>query len=110
MKNVLWYLGFLSALSLLYFVDGDWLFLCWLGFAPYFATYWAKDERVELNEGRATRNAVLWVMFSGAVVIIYRAIAQNPHPMSLNWAFVLLWSGSFFVCFFSFVYYDFTGR
>jgi len=110
MKNVLWYLGFLSPMSLLYFVDGDWVFLCFLGFFPYFAIYLAKDERVELNMGRATRNAFLWVIFSGAVIIIYLAITQNPYPKSLNWAFSLLWSGSLLICPFSFLYYDLTGR
>ena len=108
MKNVLWYLGFLSAMSLLYFVDGDGGFLCFLGFVPYFATYWTKDERVELNIGRAARNAVLWVIFSGAVSIVYFMFTGDKE--AFRWAFVALWAGSLSICLLSFFYYDAIGK
>jgi hypothetical protein len=109
MKNALWCLGFLSLLSLLYFVDGGWTHLCFLGFVPYFATYWAKDERFELNVGRAAGNAFLYAVFSGAVSIVYISLTGKTV---YNWAFafVALWAGCIIVCVLSFYYYDLTGR
>lgn len=108
MKNVLWYLGFLSFLSILYFVNGNWRYLCFLGFFPYFVTYWAKDERVELNVGRASRNAFFYTVASGTASIVYISMTQNTA--FFKWAFVILFAGGVIICAFSFVYYDFTGR
>lgn len=104
MKNALWYLGFLSFLSLLYFVHKNWVFFSFLGFLPYFATYWAKDERVESNVGRSSRNAFLYVVASGALSIVYISLTGDVHAFA--WAFTLLFAGSVIVCVLSFIYYD----
>ncbi len=108
MKNVLWYLGFLSFLSVLYFVTGKWTFLSFLGFLPYFVAYWAKDERVEVNVGRASRNAFLYTVASGTLGIIYVSITGDVTALSL--AFILLFAGAMIICVLSFLYYDLRDR
>jgi hypothetical protein len=107
MKNVLWYLGFLSFLSILYFVNGNWGFLCFLGFLPYFAAYWAKDERVDINVGRASRNAFLYTVAAGAFGIVYICVTGDE---AFRWAFALLFTGCIVICVLSFLYYDIRGR
>ena len=105
MKNVLWYLGFLSLLSLLYFVNGNWLFFSFLGFLPYFVAYWAKDERVDVNVGRASKNAFLYIIIAGAFSIVYISLT-GLHALE---AYALLFAGSIITCVLSFVYYDLRG-
>lgn len=107
MKNPIWYLGFLSLLSLLYSVKGTWTYLCFLGFIPFFLTYWAKDERVDVNVGRASRNAFIYVVASGAVSIVYSSLTGDVT--ALRWAFALLFSGCIIICVLSFLYYDLRG-
>ncbi|KYK37467.1 MAG: DUF3796 domain-containing protein [Theionarchaea archaeon] len=104
MKNAIWYLGFLSLLSLLYFARGTWTYLCFLGFLPYFVAYWAKDERVEINVGRASRNAFLYVVASGAASIVYVSLTKDIAAFA--WAFALVFSGCIIICVLSFLYYD----
>lgn len=108
MRNVLWYLGFLSFLGMLYFVNGKWTFLCFLGFLPYFVTFWAQDERIEINVGRASRNAFLYTVVSGAAGIVY--ISMIGDIEAFCWTFALLFTGAIIICVFSFLYYDLGGR
>ena len=107
MKNILWCLGFLSFLSLLYFINGNTGFLGFLGFIPYFTTYWASDERLEINTGRASRNAFLYVMIASAAGIALIALTRDPglfYP-----AFAVLFAGSLIIYVLSFLYYDRRG-
>ena len=104
MKNLLWYLGFLSLLSLLYFVEGKTAFLWFLCFIPYFATYNASDERLEINLGKATRNAFMYTIFFGVATIVCIYITHNTELFAP--AFVFLLGGSLLVCLFSLLYYD----
>lgn len=108
MKNALWYLGFLSVLSLLYFVEGKGGFLGFAGFLPYFSIYNMSDERIEINVGRATRNAFMYVMLFGTGTITYGYLTQNQEILLP--AFVLLFGGSLIVCLLSLFYYDRTGK
>ena len=108
MKNVLWYLGFLSLLSLLYFVEGKTAFLWFLSFIPYFATYNANDERIEANTGRATRNAFAYTVFFGVATIVYIYLTHSTELFAP--AFVVLFGGCLLVCILSLLYYDKTGR
>jgi len=108
MKNVLWYLGFLSLLSLLYFVEGKTAFLLFLSFIPYFATYNANDERIEANTGRATRNAFAYTIFFGVATIVYIYLTHSTELFAP--AFVVLFGGCLLVCILSLLYYDKTGR
>jgi hypothetical protein len=108
MKNVLWYLGFLSALAALHFVSGNAGFLGFLGFLPYFATYNADDERFEANLGRASRNAFAYTIAIGAALTAYIALMKAHELFAM--AFTVLFSGCLIVCVFSFIYYDKTGR
>ena len=71
MKNVLWYLGFLSVVSMLYFFEGKTVFLWFLSFIPYFAMYNLSDERLDQIVGRATRNAFMYSIFFGVGTFIY---------------------------------------
>ncbi len=108
MKNTLWYLGFLSVVSLLYFVEGKTAFLWFLCFLPYFATYNMSDERIEMNFGRATRNAFMYTMFLGVATIVYIYLTQSTELFAP--AFVFLFGGSLLVCLLSLLYYDRTGK
>jgi len=84
MKNALWYLGFLSLLSLLYLVEGEVGFLGFLGFIPYFSMYSVDDERMEINLGRATRNAFIYTIFFGAATIVYVYLAGSANFSHLH--------------------------
>jgi len=108
MKNTLWYLGFLSVVSLLYFVEGKTAFLWFLCFLPYFATYNMSDERVEANTGRATRNAFAYTIFFGVATIVYIYLTQSTELFAP--AFVILFGGALIVCILSLLYYDRTGK
>ncbi len=109
MKNILWYLGFLSLLSLLYFQNHDPGFLLFLSFILFFFTYLAKkDERIDINIGRATRNSFLYTMGSSAVAILYINFTGN---LSLyQWAFAGVITGTLGICVLSFLYYDLSGK
>jgi len=107
-KNILWYLGFLSLLSSLYFIKKDPGFLLFLSFALFFFTYWTKtDERINHNIGRATRNAFLYTMFSSAISILYINLIEELQ--FYQWAFAIVITGSLAVCVLSFIYYDNKG-
>ena len=108
MKNMLWYLGFLSLLSLLYFVEGKFAFLWFLAFIPYFGLYKISDERLEINFGRATRNAFMYTIFFGVGTIVYIYLTQNTELFAP--AFVVLFGGSLIVCILSLLYYDKTDK
>ena len=108
MKNILWYLGFLSTLSVLYFVEGNTVFLLFLSFIPYFATYDVNDERLEVNLGKATRNAFAYTISFGVATIVYIYLTQNIELFAP--AFVVLFGGSLIVCLLSLLYYDRTGK
>ena len=108
MKNMLWYLGFLSVVSLLYLVEGKTAFLWFLCFIPYFATYNAKDERIEVNTGKATRNAFVYTIFFGVGAIAYIYLTGSVELFAP--AFVALFGGSLLMCLVSLFYYDKMGR
>ena len=107
MRNVLWYLGFLSLISLLYFVKGDPGYLLYLSFLMFFFTYNAKDERVEINEGKAARNAFLYMMITSAVCIAYVSLSKNIA--FYQWGFAIVVTGALVVCVLSFKYYENKG-
>ena len=104
MRNILWYLGFLSMASLLYFVERKTAFLWFLSFIPYFSTYKMSDERLELNLGKATRNAFVYTIFFGVASVAYIYLTQSIELFAT--AFVVLFGGSLMVCLFSLLYYD----
>ena len=108
MKNILWYLGFLSAVSLLYFVERKTAFLWFLCFIPYFATYNTSDERLEINFGRAARNAFMYTIFFGVATIVYIYLTKTTELFAS--AFVVLFGGSLIICLFSLLYYDKAGK
>jgi len=108
MKNALWYLGFLSIFSLLFFVEGKPVFLCFLGFLSYFSLYNIKDERLEINVGKATRNAFVYMMFFGTGTIVYIYLTQSTELLAP--AFPVLFGGSLLVCILSVLYYEVTGK
>ncbi len=108
MKNALWYLGFLSVFSLLYFVEGKPGFLGFLGFIPYFSVYKMNDERIEKNVGRATTNAFMYTIFFGSATIVYGYLTKNIEIMLP--AFVVLFGGALIICLLSLFYYDQTGK
>jgi len=108
MKNMLWYFGFLSLLSLLYLLEGNTVFLFFLAFIPYFATYKLNDERIELNLGRATKNAFAYTMLFGIGTIAYIALTKAVDLIAP--AFPVLVGGSLLVCLLSLFYYDKMGK
>ncbi|MFC1647915.1 DUF3796 domain-containing protein [Nanoarchaeota archaeon] len=108
MKNAFWYLGFLSILSLLYFVEGKVGFLGFLGFISYFSVYKMSDERIEINIGKATRNAFLYTIFFGSATIAYGYLTKNNEIMLP--AFVILFGGALIICLISLFYYDKIGK
>jgi hypothetical protein len=108
MKNALWYLGFLSLVSLLYFVDGKVAFLGFLGFISYFSLYKMSDEMFEMFVGKATRNAFMYSMFFGVSAIVYIYLTGGQELLGI--AFVFLFGGSLLVCVLSMLYYFVMGR
>jgi hypothetical protein len=104
MKNTLWYLGFLSPLSLLFFVTGEIGFLGFAVFALYFTIYKENDERLEINTGLATRNAFLFAIFTGAISLFYISITKDRNFFPI--AFTLLFSGSIVISVLSYGYYN----
>jgi len=109
MKNVFWYLGFLSIVSLLYFIEGKTVFLCFLGFIPYFSMYKLSDERLEIIVGRATRNAFMYTIFFGIATMVYIYLTHSSNELFAP-AFVFLFGGSLIVCLLSVFYYDRAGK
>ena len=109
MKNILWYLGFLSIVSVLYFVEGKTVFLCFLSFIPYFSMYNLSDERLDMVIGRATRNAFMYTIFFGIATIVYIYLTHSSTELFAP-AFVFLFGGSLMVCLFSVFYYDRVGK
>ena len=107
-KNTFWYLGFLSFLSLLYFVESKVGFLGFLGFVSYFSIYKMSDERIELNIGRATKNAFLYTIFFGSATIVYGYLTKNIEIILP--AFVILFGGALIICLISLFYYDRAGK
>ncbi len=108
MKNMLWYLGFLSLLSLLFFAEWNVGMLGFAGFISYFSIYNMSDERIEVNIGRATRNAFMYTTFFGSGIFAYGYLTKNLEILLP--AFVLLFGGSLLVCLLSLFYYDKQGR
>ncbi len=105
--NKLWYLGFLSLVSALYFVEGKTVFLWFLGFIPYFSLYSMSDERLEANLGRATTNAFLFTILAGVSTIVYIYLTGSEALFAP--AFIVLLGGSLLVCLVSLFYYDKLG-
>ena len=105
MKNALWYLGFLSPISLLYFVTGNIAFAGFAAFAVYFTIYGENDERLQANVGLATPNTFLYVIFAGAISSIYISITKDMSYFPQ--AFTLLFSGSIMICVLSYFFYNF---
>ncbi len=108
MKNAMWYLGFLSVLSMLYLAEGKVGFIGFLGFISYFSIYRMGDERIELNIGRATRNAFLFTTFFGSGTVAYGYLTKNIEILLP--AFILLFGGSLIICLLSLFYYDRVGK
>jgi hypothetical protein len=108
MKNALWYLGFLSLLSLLYLKEGKTAFLWSLGFIPYFSLYRVSDERLEALVGKATRNAFMYTMGSGAAIIVYIYLFGTTEFFPI--AFVLMFGGTLLICITSLLYYHTKGE
>lgn len=108
MRTMFWYLGFLSILSALFLVEYEPGFLGFLGFLPYFSTYQMSDERIEINIGRASRNAFMFSTFFGAGTIAYGYISGNEDILLP--AFVVLFGGGLLICLLSLFYYDKVGQ
>ena len=108
MKSAFWYLGFLSLLSLLFFVEGKIGFLGFLGFVSFFSVYKTSDEMLEVNIGRASRNAFLFTMFFGSLSLAYLYLTNSLEL--LKEVFVVLFGGCLLVCLLSLFYYQKKGK
>ena len=108
MKSSFWYLGFLSVLSLLFLKEWEIGFLGFLGFISYFSVYRMNDERIEVNIGRASRNAFMYTIFFGSGTVTYGYLTDDLDILLP--AFVLLFGGALIVCLISLFYYDRMGR
>ncbi|MCK5396891.1 MAG: hypothetical protein KAJ33_01410 [Thermoplasmata archaeon] len=108
MKTMFWYLGFLSILSVLFFIEWEPGFLGFLGFIPYFSTYNMSDERIEINIGRASRNAFMFSTFFGSLTLAYGYISGDTDILLP--AFVILFGGGLLICLLSLFYYDQMGQ
>ena len=102
-----WYLGFLSVMSLLYFVEGKIGFLGFLGFIPYFSVHKMDDERIEKNIGRASTNAFMYTILFGSATTAYAYLTKNIEIMLP--AFIVLYGGALVICLLSLFYYDRIG-
>lgn len=109
MKNILWYLGFLSLTSVLYIVEGKMVFLWFLSFIPYFSIYNLSDERLDMIVGRATRNAFIYSIFFGVGSFVFIYLTHSGTELFAP-AFIFLLGGCLMVCLFSVFYYDKAGK
>jgi len=109
MKNVLWYLGILSIISMLFFVEGKIVFLWFLCSIPYFKLYSISDEWLDLIVGRGTRNAFMYSIFFGVGTFVYIYMTHSITELFAP-AFIILLGGSLMVCLFSVFYYDRAGK
>jgi hypothetical protein len=107
-KNAFWYLGFLSILSLLYFVEKKVGFLGFLGFISYFSVYKMSDERIEINIGKSTRNAFFYTVIFGSAIVSYGYLTKNLEIMLP--AFIILFGGALIICLISLFYYERIGK
>ena len=107
MKNNLWYMGFLSLFSLLYFVNGSIGYLGFIGFLPYFSAYKVSDERLERNFGKATRKSFAYIIVFSVMTITYISLTKSTELFAP--AFIMLFGGSLLVCLISLFYYDRKG-
>lgn len=105
MKKSPQYLGFLSFLSLIYFVTWNTTFLVFIAFALYFTSRKKIDERLQKNIGLATRNAFVYVVLVGIMSLVYIDLVQDNSIFPL--AFTLLFSGSIIVHVISYFFYNF---
>lgn len=105
MKNKEKFYGFLSLLSLLYFVTGDIFYLASTGFLVLFTSHKKSDERLRKNFALATRNAFGYVLIIGGMAFGY-ASSFKDNPLFPS-AFILLYLGSIFVYLISYYYYNF---
>jgi hypothetical protein len=94
----------MAVLSLLYFVNSDPGYLLYISFVMFFFTYNAKDERVEVNEGKASRNAFLYMMVTAALSLTYVSVTGTTE--FYQWGFALVIAGALVVCVLSFKYYE----
>jgi len=108
-RSSLWYLGFLSLLSLLYFENGNPGFFGFLAFLPYFVIYRFGDERIEMNIGKASRNAFLFAVLAGSAALVYIRLLGLGNDAFVE-AFGLLLGGLLTVCLGSLVYYEAAGK
>jgi len=108
-RSSLWYLGFLSLLSLLYFDGGNPGFFGFLAFAPYFVVYRFGDERIEANIGKAARNAFWFTAIAGSIELVYIRLLGLADAAFVD-AFTTLFAGSLIVCLLSLVFYEAAGR
>jgi len=108
MRSAFWYLGFLSFLSLLFFAEGKVGFLGFLGFLSFFSVYKISDEMLEVNIGRASRNAFLFAMFFGSASLAYLYLTNGLELFPI--AFVLLFGVTLLVCLLSLFYYQKVGK
>jgi len=108
MKSAFWHLGFLSLLSLLFFAEGKIGFLGFLGFISFFSVYRASDEMLEVNIGRAARNAFLFAMFFGSASLACLYLTNGLELLKA--AFVVLFGGTLLVCLISLFYYQKRGK
>lgn len=105
MKNKERLYGFLSLISLLYFVTGNISFIVCAGSLVFFTSHKKSDERLRRNFALATRNAFFYVLVVGGMAFGY---ANSFKDNSLFPAvFILLYLGSIFVYLFSYYYYNF---
>jgi len=105
MKNPLRYLGFLSFLSLLYFVNGDVFYLWLMPFALYFTSHKKSDERLQKNTFLATRNAFFYTILTGGISLGYLGSIHDNSLFPL--ALMILFSGGIIIYVLSYFFYNF---
>ena len=108
MKNIFWYLGFLSVMGFLYFPTGNTGLLGFFGFIPYFSTYKMDDERLDINSAKAGRNAFAFTVFFSSAVVAYSSLAGIKEIVGP--AFAVLFGGNILVALISLFYYDRKGN
>ena len=94
-RHPFFYLGFLSFVSLFYFVTGNNGLFGFLGFLAYFSIYRDNDERLEGIVGRACKIGFLFLVFVGCACFIYLVTFED-----LNFAipaFMIVFAGTMFV-------------
>jgi len=100
-------LGFLGLLGLLSLVTSNTGFAGFFGFFGFFAyTRLVNDERLQINTGRAAKNAFVSMVVAYPAILVYGAFVPKAAPEVYAFGFVLVVAMQLLIFSLSLAYYE----